>query len=115
MKSFWIDDVWLTGIVREEQSHRKIGLQSWSSQFTPYHEHLQCCLNESDYECDFMAGPSRKEPDTIIKFANLAKRCYSSKFCSKRSLAQSIWNKCHVENPYFLPESGGIGKVLEIT
>ena len=114
MKRFWIDDVWLTGIVREEQNHQQIDLQSWSSQFTPYHEHMQCCLNDSNFNCDFIAGPSNKEANNIIEFAKLAKRCYNSGSCAKRPLAQSIWNTCQVKNPYFL-QSSGVGKVLEIT
>ena len=122
---FWIDDVWLTGIVREKHNDQKIqswpggsqkiNLQSWSSQYTPYVEHLQCCLNESNYTCDFIAGPSGNDAKKIIGFGALARRCFHSNTCSKRPSPINIWKNCQVKNPFFLPESSGVGKVLNIT
>ena len=53
---FWIDDVWLTGLVRQQLEHLR--LQHWNDQYTPYLEHLQCCLKEPRHFCDFIAGPT---------------------------------------------------------
>ena len=58
---FWIDDVWLTGLVRQELEHLK--LEPWNHQYTPYQEHLRCCLNNSQlqYYCDYIAGPTESD------------------------------------------------------
>jgi hypothetical protein len=39
--TLWIDDVWITGLVRLEAG---IEITSWNQFYTPYTEHLECCL-----------------------------------------------------------------------
>lgn len=89
---FWIDDIWITGIVREtakvpiaeEMNH----LFSANSQF------LDCCiadLERSNLRCPFMAGPNGGDHRLIAKLAQTIRaRCFTSQedpylnFCEER-------------------------------
>ena len=89
-------------------------LISWNHLFTPYLEHLQCCLEEPFNYCDFYVAPSNGSIDLIKSFGNHAKFCYlEHEACTSRKM--SLWKTCHLENPLFLPDSRGVGKVLEIS
>ena len=68
-------------------------------------------MEDTSYSCDFIAAPSNGETDLIEKFGKNARRCHDHP-CSKRPWSKSISNICKVANPLFLPESGGIGYVL---
>ena len=103
----WIDDVWITGMLRSEANIR--GMTSWSQWYTPYVEHLQCCLKGFELECDFIAAPSNGQAQLIESFGSHSRHC-SRTGCPKRKT--SLLSTCYVPNPLFLPDSGGIGHVM---
>ena len=108
-------------------------LNNWSRWYTPYIEHLkvmyilkvpivyfltcninlsfQCCLEDFNYSCDFIVLPTNGDTDLIEKFGKLSRHCYNYS-CFTRPQSISIWKICNVANPLFLPESGGVGHVL---
>merc|ERR1719360_96594 len=108
--NLWIDDVWITGLLRSAANIDV--MTSWNQWYTPYVEHLECCLSEPDHHCDFIVAPSNGDASLIRAFGNQSRQCYSHP-CFKREWSRSIWSTCHVANPYFLPDSAGIGHVLE--
>lgn len=103
--SFWIDDVWITGILRSPS----IPLQAWNRFYTPYVEHLECCLADSRHLCDFLALPANGQSRLIEAFGQQSINCYQNS-CPKRSEQKY----CRVANPLFLPDTLGIGQVLEV-
>ena len=106
----WIDDVWVTGIIAS-----KIGLRlkSLNLFYTFYKEHIDCCLSNELFECDYLVGPSEGDTTVIEKFGQKSQECWKNlSKCKKRKENESIVKTCHVSNPYFLPEINGIGQVL---
>lgn len=106
----WIDDAWLTGIVR--QKAKTINLVGWDQFYSPYTEHLQCCINDDDRWCDFLAMPSGSNEAFIEAYGQQALNCHMEQSCSRRKWSESVWNNCQVDNPLFLPESKGVGRVF---
>lgn len=75
---FWIDDIWITGILRDKLnisiSETLNHLYSANPQF------IDCCINDLKkfrYKCPFIAGPNGGEHELIIKLAHtIKKQCY---------------------------------------
>ena len=72
---------------------------------------FQCCLEDFNYSCDFIVLPTNGDTDLIEKFGKLSRHCYNNS-CFTRPQSISIRKICNVANPLFLPESGGVGHVL---
>ncbi len=113
-KPFWIDDVWISGMIR---AALRIPLTSWSQYYTPYKEHVECCVNDANdnsYACDYLVGPTDGDTRLLANFGKLSMSCYQNQTsCSKRRpWSQSIWNTCKLDNPLFLPETAGVGHVV---
>ena len=121
IKNRWIDDVWITGIVRSEAGS-SIKLLNWSNLFTPYVEHIQCCLKDLFQSCDFWVAPSNESVQLIESFGNFSRFCYQN-VCQTSDPGgdddddtNNNAKECHLTNPYFInPESRGIGHVFDIT
>ena len=115
----WIDDVWITGIVRAG-ARKSIKLLNWSNLFTPYVEHIHCCLKELFQSCQFWAAPSNDSVQLIESFGNFSRFCYQN-VCQNSVEAggdvdKNPNKKCHLTNPYFInPESRGIGHVFDVS
>jgi len=69
---FWIDDVWVTGVLAARAGIKLISLNSF---FTVYSEHLKCCLQNPLLECPYLVGPSDGEPQLIEQAANKSSIC----------------------------------------
>ena len=118
---FWIDDVWVTGILAAKIDARLLSLNSL---YTVYAEHLRCCVSSQQKKdagllmmCDFMVGPSVGDPELIRRFGRLAVECHVEKplICQRRKWEQSVMKTCvNINNPLFLPESPGIGEAIKI-
>ena len=106
----WIDDAWITGIVR--QKAKTINLVGWDAFYSPYSEHLQCCIDDEDHWCDYLAMPSGSNEALIEAFGQQALNCHMEQGCSKRKWSESVWRNCQVDNPLFLPETKGVGRVF---
>ena len=109
---FWIDDVWVTGILASEAGIR---INSLNTFYTVYREYIDCCLEDEDLTCDFMVGPSERDEDLVRSFGLRATRCHRSGSCGRRTWEQSVIKTCiKVDNPLFLPDTPGIGEVFVI-
>ena len=111
---FWIDDIWLTGMVAPKAN---IALLSLNSFYTVYVEQIECCLQKEDEPlfCDFAVGPSLNDLNLINRFGERALLCHSERTCTRRTWEKSIVKTCdHVKNPFFLPDSEGVGEVIEL-
>ncbi|XP_037941305.1 lactosylceramide 1,3-N-acetyl-beta-D-glucosaminyltransferase-like [Teleopsis dalmanni] len=83
---FWIDDIWMTGIVRERL---QIPLQTIYSWFTYKNSQLKRCIEdvkEFQYFCDYKVGPNNKEPNFLYIYQNYMKICSEGK-CKQRPAA----------------------------
>lgn len=77
---FWIDDLYVTGILTKDS---QIKLINRSEMFSVHYEYIACCLQEMNYFCDFSIGPNGGNNNLIIKFQELSSKCYKTK-CKKR-------------------------------
>ncbi|KAL1509868.1 hypothetical protein ABEB36_004540 [Hypothenemus hampei] len=81
-KFFWIDDVFVTGILSRRL---KLTLYDFSEHFAVNSELLQCCLQdfEKHIQCDASVGPNGGDNKMIYVFNEKFQKCVHSK-CSKR-------------------------------
>ncbi|XP_014211595.1 acetylgalactosaminyl-O-glycosyl-glycoprotein beta-1,3-N-acetylglucosaminyltransferase-like [Copidosoma floridanum] len=93
---FWIDDLFVTGILREE-----IGIQNFiniKDLFTTDYRFLECCLKYTEsqpkYKCDFIFGPDGAQKDLVLTFKEYSKDCYQRYNCTRRPKEQLLKNKC---------------------
>lgn len=76
---FWIDDTWITGILRDKQ---RIPINNMLNDlFSANAQFLDCCLvdlNKSKYRCPFVAGPNGGDHKMIEQFLKATrKQCYN--------------------------------------
>ncbi|XP_013101136.2 beta-1,3-galactosyltransferase brn [Stomoxys calcitrans] len=103
---FWIDDTWVTGILREPLH---IPLQRLNSWFSANPDFLQCCVRDlkkaNAMECEFYVGPNGGEAKLLIEFLHNVEKCYYDE-CLKRPKEQSIKNTCVGAVKRILPDHG---------
>ncbi|XP_075158268.1 beta-1,3-galactosyltransferase 5 [Haematobia irritans] len=103
---FWIDDTWITGILREPLH---IPLQRLNSWFSANPDFLNCCVRDlkkpNAIECEFYVGPNGGDTKLLIEFLHNVEKCYYDE-CMKRSKEQSLTNTCVGSAKRFLPEHG---------
>lgn len=80
-KFFWIDDTWITGVLRNEL---EIPInESWNSKFSANSQFLDCCitdLEKHNFACPYIAGPNGGDHKLITKFVkSIEKHCYKEK------------------------------------
>lgn len=76
---FWIDDTWITGILRAKQ---RIPINDMLNDlFSANSQFLDCCLadlNKSKYRCPFVSGPNGGDHKLIEQFLRVTrKQCYN--------------------------------------
>lgn len=90
---FWIDDTWITGILRDKQ--KIIINESLSERFSANSQFLDCCIDDlkrNRYECPFIAGPNGGDHKLIQNFmSTIFDRCFNNDISD---LTKQI-NKCH--------------------
>lgn len=91
---FWIDDTWITGILRERQ---RIPIDnSLNELFSANSQFLDCCINDFvkfKYKCPFIAGPNGGDNMLIRKFLHTVhKQCYNA-------LSDLSFNQCKERDP----------------
>lgn len=93
-KFFWIDDTWITGILRDKQ--KIIINESLSELFSANSQFLDCCVDDLKrhrYECPFIAGPNGGDHRLIQKFVSTVfERCFNN---ISLNLTKHNNNKCH--------------------
>lgn len=98
---FWVDDVWITGILREMKN---IPLVNTLNTFFTYQvKLLECCvtdLNKFGYRCPIFVGPNVGDDKLVEKFLKAThKQCYNmtsdimNDYCIERDL-KSLKESC---------------------
>ncbi|TMW48403.1 hypothetical protein DOY81_006493 [Sarcophaga bullata] len=102
---FWIDDTWVTGILREPLA---IPLQNLNNWFSANAEFLNCCvqdLKKHNLECELYVGPNGGDSKLLIEFLHNVEKCYYDE-CTKRSSDQNLKNTCVAAFKRVLPDHG---------
>ncbi|XP_043598943.1 beta-1,3-galactosyltransferase 5 [Bombus pyrosoma] len=88
---FWIDDVFITGILREECG---IKIEELNSLYASDYRYLECCIRgrKRKLKCEFIAGPDGGKKELHIKFKEFSEYCQSS--CSERMKEQLVSKTC---------------------
>lgn len=119
----WIDDVWITGILRKLAG---IFIAPMNDRFTVYKDMMECCTeltlakgcsDNFQTECSLMVGPSDNDAGLVRKFGLGAAKCKIQNQSRHRTSLHSLSNrteKCSTGNPYFLPDTPGIGEVFKV-
>ncbi len=90
---FWIDDTWVTGVLREKRNIPLTKLNKW---FSANSQFLDCCVDDArnhSYKCDYHVGPNGGDPKLIKAFMNAMEECYE-KNCVERTPGQSVKQTC---------------------
>jgi len=83
---FWIDDVYVTGMLADLSSIRRIDIRS---RLTIYQSHLECCLRHNQTLCDYWILPAdEKDPSSSLEtFYSQSLRCKLMKSCPNKGEA----------------------------
>ncbi len=83
---FWIDDVYVTGMLADLSSIRRIDIRS---RLTIYQSHLECCLRHNQTLCDYWILPAdEKDPSSSLEtFYSQSLGCKLMKSCSNKGEA----------------------------
>lgn len=100
---FFIDDVFVTGILREK-ANLPIKLIDMDNYFTHYKGQLLCCVSVPQFSrspktnepfwCDYLVGPSNDDEDLMQVFWRHSQYCWVSKQCKKREESERLSRKC---------------------
>ncbi|ALC48406.1 CG3038 [Drosophila busckii] len=102
---FWIDDTWLTGIVRTRLG---IPLKRHNNWFSANSQFLDCCVRDlklHNYECEYFAGPNGGDAKLLIEFLHNVEKCYFDE-CLKRPPGKSLQQTCLATVKSPAPEHG---------
>ncbi|CAL7933859.1 unnamed protein product [Xylocopa violacea] len=88
---FWIDDVFITGILREKCD---IKLEMLNDFYATDYRYLECCIRDKKrkLKCEFIAGPDGGKKELHIKFKLFSEYCQWN--CSKRMKEQLVSKTC---------------------
>ena len=78
---FWIDDLLVTGILRDEV---KIKLTDIRQYFRYEPKNIECCISNK-YSCDFLAAPNGKDFNLTKKFHDHLWECRYKRTCTLES------------------------------
>ncbi|EFN80778.1 beta-1,3-galactosyltransferase 5 [Harpegnathos saltator] len=90
-KYFWIDDVFVTGILRQALN---IKIQDISELYTTDYRYLECCMKgrKSLLKCEFLVGPNGGDIEMQVKFKKFAQFCHIN--CSIRAKTNLVSKTC---------------------
>ncbi|XP_012539187.1 beta-1,3-galactosyltransferase 5 isoform X2 [Monomorium pharaonis] len=90
---FWIDDVFVTGILRRALNVR---IQNISEFYTTDHRYLECCMKgrASLLKCEFLVGPNGGNAELQVRFKEFAKFCQAN--CTVRKESNLVGKTCVV-------------------
>ncbi|XP_016948467.1 beta-1,3-galactosyltransferase 5 [Drosophila biarmipes] len=102
---FWIDDTWLTGVVRTRLG---IPLERHNDWFSANAEFIDCCvrdLKQHSYECEYSVGPNGGDDRLLVEFLHNVEKCYFDE-CVKRPAGKSLKETCVAAAKSRAPEHG---------
>lgn len=88
---FWIDDVFVTGILRQTLN---IKIQNISELYTTDYRYLECCIKGRTnlLRCEFLIGPNGGNAELQVRFKEFAKFCQAN--CSVRKKNDLVGKTC---------------------
>lgn len=98
-KYFWIDDVFVTGILAQK-AH--LVLEDVSEYFTLNPEYFECCMRDK-VQCGFFVGPSSGDFNLNIDFQKHSEMCHVTN-CTQYTNGKTFKNSCVVSRK--LPSIG---------
>uniref|UniRef100_W8BXP2 Hexosyltransferase n=1 Tax=Ceratitis capitata TaxID=7213 RepID=W8BXP2_CERCA len=105
---FWIDDTWVTGILREKL---KINVQHLNAWYSANAEFIDCCVRDlkqpSSYECEYFVGPNGGDNKLLVEFLHNVEKCYFDE-CTKRPPEKSLKKTCVASAKHLLPDHGSV-------
>ncbi|XP_036338967.1 beta-1,3-galactosyltransferase 5 [Rhagoletis pomonella] len=105
---FWIDDTWVTGILREKLNIPVQPLNAW---YSANAEFIDCCVRDlkqqSSYECEYFVGPNGGDTKMLVEFLHNVEKCYFDE-CSKRPQEKSLKKTCIGTAKHLLPDHGSV-------
>ncbi|XP_001355264.2 beta-1,3-galactosyltransferase brn [Drosophila pseudoobscura] len=102
---FWIDDTWVTGVVRARLG---IPLERHNDWYSANSEFLDCCvrdLKQYSFECEYSVGPNGDNAKLLVEFLHHVEKCYFDE-CTKRPAGKSLKNTCVAAAKSRVPEHG---------
>ena len=91
---FWIDDVFITGILAHKLGINREGI---NNRFSIHTSALKCCYDEDhspyEYYCDYVASPTGGDPIVMTAALSQFKYCFKSG-CRKRPSAKILDRTC---------------------
>ncbi|XP_012278497.1 beta-1,3-galactosyltransferase 5 [Orussus abietinus] len=92
-KYFWIDDVFVTGILRQELN---IDMKDIHESYAMDYRYLNCCIKgkKKKLKCEFDVGPNGGDTALQVKFKEFTEFCRFT--CSVRPAQLSVKNTCIV-------------------
>lgn len=90
-KYFWIDDVFVTGILRKDLN---IKIQDIGEIYTTDYRYLECCMKgrTSRLKCEFLIGPNGGDAELQVRFKDFARFCHAA--CSIRDKDNFVGKTC---------------------
>lgn len=98
-KYFWIDDVFVTGVLARKMN---LVLEDMSEYFTLNPEYFECCMRDK-VECGFFVGPSGGDYNLNIDFQKHSEMCHVTN-CTRYTNGKTFKNSCVVSRK--LPSIG---------
>lgn len=93
---FWIDDVYVTGILAKQL---KIKHYNLNKIYAVHSEYLECCVRDlkvHNYDCDLLIGPNGGDNNMFFTFNNVMSKCLNRK-CIARPEGYDINSTCVAE------------------
>ncbi|GLV35263.1 Histone deacetylase 1 [Carabus blaptoides fortunei] len=93
---FWIDDVYVTGILAKQL---KIKHYNLNKIYAVHSEYLECCVRDlkvHNYECDLLIGPNGGDSNMFFTFNRIMSKCLHHK-CIARPEGYDINSTCVAE------------------
>lgn len=104
---FWIDDTWVTGVLRESLAIPMVSLNSW---FSGNSQFLDCCIEDIrrwSVRCDYYVGSNDGDTKLIVTYARAIERCYNGvDECVERTPNQSLAMTCVGRSKHLVEEHG---------
>ncbi|XP_022219055.2 beta-1,3-galactosyltransferase brn isoform X2 [Drosophila obscura] len=102
---FWIDDTWVTGVVRARLG---IPLERHNDWYSANSEFLDCCvrdLKQHNFECEYSVGPNGGNDKLLVEFLHHVEKCYFDE-CTKRPAGKSLRDTCVAAATSRVPQHG---------
>uniref|UniRef100_A0A336LNU1 Hexosyltransferase n=1 Tax=Culicoides sonorensis TaxID=179676 RepID=A0A336LNU1_CULSO len=102
---FWIDDIYVTGILADELSIIREGMNEL---FSANSEYIDCCIRDilnKRIQCDYLIGPNGGDSNLIVSFIKSTRTCYLGG-CKHRDPQHHVRNTCVAEVKDLLRERG---------